>query len=470
MPDFDSFVVFAEMRTGSNFLESNLNALAGVRCHGEAFNPHFIGYPNRDALLGLTRAGRDAAPERLLEAIRGGDGLQGFRFFGDHEPRLTDRLLAEPGIAKIILTRNPIDSYVSHKIAAATGQWKLTNVSHARVSKVRFDAAEFETHLRRLQAMQLRILGALQRSGQSGFYLDYDDLQDVSVMNGLAAWLGVAARLDKLDTRLKKQNPGSLADKLENFDEIAPALARLDLFELSRTPNFEPRRGPMVPGYVAAARSGLLLMPLRSGPVAVLRDWLRAVDGAAPRDGFTQNTLRQWKAAHPGHRSFAVLRHPVARAHAAFCDRILARGPGSFGEIRATLRRSFKLPISDSQPGPDPDPERHRAGFLGFLGFLKANLAGQTNVRVDPAWASQIALLRGVAGFGPPDALLREDRLRADLPWIAAQVGVTSPPLPAITDPHAALLARIYDSGIESATRAAYGGDYESFGFADWTP
>ncbi|MDX1782140.1 MAG: nodulation protein NodH, partial [Thalassovita sp.] len=43
---FDYFVVFAEMRTGSNFLETNLNAFPGLTCYGEAFNPHFIGYPN----------------------------------------------------------------------------------------------------------------------------------------------------------------------------------------------------------------------------------------------------------------------------------------------------------------------------------------------------------------------------------------------------------------------------------------
>lgn len=43
MPRFDSFVMFAEMRTGSNFLEANLNAMPGVTCHGEMFNPHFIG-------------------------------------------------------------------------------------------------------------------------------------------------------------------------------------------------------------------------------------------------------------------------------------------------------------------------------------------------------------------------------------------------------------------------------------------
>ena len=36
---FTSFVMFAGMRTGSNFLEANLNALPGVSCLGEVFNP-----------------------------------------------------------------------------------------------------------------------------------------------------------------------------------------------------------------------------------------------------------------------------------------------------------------------------------------------------------------------------------------------------------------------------------------------
>ncbi|MEL7089565.1 MAG: nodulation protein NodH, partial [Planctomycetota bacterium] len=55
MARFDYFVVFAEMRTGSNFLETNLNAFDGLACHGEAFNPHFLGYPDREQLLGLTQ-------------------------------------------------------------------------------------------------------------------------------------------------------------------------------------------------------------------------------------------------------------------------------------------------------------------------------------------------------------------------------------------------------------------------------
>ena len=50
-------------------------------------------------------------------------------------------------------TRNPVDSYVSRKIAQATGQWKLTNAKHARSEQAVFDAAEFEAHLEALQRL-----------------------------------------------------------------------------------------------------------------------------------------------------------------------------------------------------------------------------------------------------------------------------------------------------------------------------
>lgn len=76
---FDSFIVFAEMRTGSNFLEANLNAIEGVTCHGGAFNPHFIGYPNKTEILGVTREMREDSPVQLIETIKKfSDGMGAF--------------------------------------------------------------------------------------------------------------------------------------------------------------------------------------------------------------------------------------------------------------------------------------------------------------------------------------------------------------------------------------------------------
>ncbi|MEO0773123.1 MAG: nodulation protein NodH, partial [Pseudomonadota bacterium] len=160
---FDYFVVFAEMRTGSNFLESNLNAMDGITCHGEAFNPHFIGYPNKTDILGYSQAKRDENPAGLIWAIREDtDGLGGFRFFHDHDPRVIDLCLDDPRCAKIVLTRNPVDSYVSWKIAKATGQWKLTNVKRRKdTDKIDFESAEFDAHVSALQEFQVFLLNRL---------------------------------------------------------------------------------------------------------------------------------------------------------------------------------------------------------------------------------------------------------------------------------------------------------------------
>jgi hypothetical protein len=42
------------MRTGSNHLEESLNALDDIQCHGELFNPTFIGHHNRFEFSALT--------------------------------------------------------------------------------------------------------------------------------------------------------------------------------------------------------------------------------------------------------------------------------------------------------------------------------------------------------------------------------------------------------------------------------
>lgn len=470
---FDYFVVFAEMRTGSNFLETNLNAFEGISCHGEAFNPHFIGYPNRSEILGISRELRDLEPEVLLAAVREEPGqMSGFRYFHDHDPRVLDRVLEDPRCAKIILTRNPLDSYVSWKIAQATGQWKLTNVKRRKEALAHFDGGEFSAHVEALQDFQLLLLNRMQKSGQTAFYVAYEDLQDVGVMNGLARWLGLDEQLGQLDQSLKRQNPAPVTAKVENVSEMSQALAGLDRFNLTRTPNFEPRRGPAVPGYMAGVVTPLLYLPLKGGPEEAVADWLAVLDHVTPEgliSRMNQKQLRQWKRRNPGHRSFTVLRHPAARAHSVFCRRILAAGPGSYGQIRNTLRRQFKLPIPKEGPDAGYDLAAHRAAFSAFLDFLKANLAGQTPVRVDPAWASQAQILAGFGEFVPPDLVLREEEIGEDLPALARKAGRMEPaPVPASAPDQPFALAQIFDAELEEKVAQIYQRDYVMFGFGPW--
>ncbi|MEX0284678.1 MAG: nodulation protein NodH [Paracoccaceae bacterium] len=470
---FDYFVVFAEMRTGSNFLETNINAFGGLVCHGEAFNPHFIGYPDNEDVLGLSQAQRDENPKALIDAIRGQRGvLGGFRFFHDHDPRVLDMMLDDPRCAKIILTRNPLDSYVSWKIAVATGQWKLTNVNSRKEAKAHFDREEFGRHVEALQDFQVLLLKQLQHSGQTAFYLAYEDLQDVGVMNGLAKWLGVDETLESLDKSLKPQNPASVLSKVANPNDMIAGLSGLDRFNLTRTPNFEPRRGPAVPTYVAAAVSPLIYLPVRGGPEAEVATWLAAVDGVGTDQLITranQKHLRQWKRAHGGHRSFTVLRHPALRAHHVFCTRILSTGPDTFSAIRNTLRKNFKLPIPQGEPGSSYSKATHREAFEGFLKFVRANLSGQTGIRVDAHWGSQAQALSGFGELALPDMVLREDEMATALPPLAERVGARAVKVPGFEPtPGPFALDDIYDDALEALVSEVYQRDYLFFGFGPW--
>ena len=114
------------MRTGSNLLESKLNIFADLHSVGEAFNPNFIGSPKTQEIMGVSLLDRAQNPAVLLDKIKQpSEILHGFRYFHDRDPRVLLPCLLDPRFAKVILTRNSVESYISWKIARQTGQWKL---------------------------------------------------------------------------------------------------------------------------------------------------------------------------------------------------------------------------------------------------------------------------------------------------------------------------------------------------------
>jgi len=466
MPEglFESFVILAGMRTGSHFLEANLNALPGVTGYGEVFNPGFIGKKNVTELLGIDLAARDANPRRMLRRLRvATDGLSGFRLFHDHDARVHDLVMNDRMCAKIVLNRNPVDSYVSWKIARATNQWTLTDAKRLRTAKARFDDAEFQEYLSRSQGFHRQVLNALQVSGQPAFFLDYEDIASLDVLNGLAAFLGVSGRLKAVDETLKKQNPEPLEAKLENPKDLAPALARADLFGLARSPVFEPRRSAAIPAVAAARAAPLLFFPVRSGPDAATRRWLAGHGGLI--EGFERKTLRQWKRQNPGHRAFTVVRHPLLRAYLAFHDQIVS---GRQVEHRGILIRNYRAVLPEGGQG-FADSGAERAAFLIFLHYARLAVGGQSGQRVDASWASQTAIVQGFAGFHPLDLVIREDRLPQALAYLESEVGAPPGPPPA-PEPVPEGLAAIYDDEVEEAAVAAYARDYDGFGFGRWRP
>ncbi|MFK7868110.1 MAG: nodulation protein NodH [Roseobacter sp.] len=467
---FKSFVVFADMRTGSNLLEANLNALDGVQCIGEVFNATFVGYPNRSSLYDISMAERDADPHKLLKTLVHHDqDLVGFRYFHDHDPRILDTVLGDENCAKIVLTRPPIESYVSLKIAQQTGQWKLTQIAKRKSAKVLFDPTEYRSFADTLSAYYAHIRRALQVTGQAGFFIDYRDLTELEVINGLAKFLGAPSRLEKTDQKLKVQNPESLTAKVENPQDMQRALAADHEETLSRLPEHEPSRLAAVPTYIATASAPVLFLPINGGPTDVISQWMAELDGEGPaalHRGMSQKQLRQWKRSHKGHRSFTVLRHPALRAYRVFRKYILPEdGPQAYARARRVLQGSLGVAL----PQDPTDIPLKRAAFKKFLDFLHANLSGQTNIRVDGAWCTQGQALQGFGTLVPPDFVFRETDLTRDLAFLADCVGCgpSCGPIPATGDADDDF-DEIYDDEIEKKAATAYRRDYALFGFCAW--
>jgi len=450
---FTSFVVVAEMRSGSNLLESCLNALDGISCHGELFNGAFIGSPGRHEAFGIDETTRESNPATLLRAMAAsGPGLHGFRYFHDHDPRIADLVVGDPGCAIVLLSRNPVEAYVSRKIAQATGQWRLGDLADRRGAKVHFDPVEFTEYLGVRDRFRRGFRRSLQTAGRTPFSLRYEELGDLDILNGLAAWLGAGTRLSALPGRERKQNPGPLSSHVENHDEMAETLGRLGFAEVEAG-RFRRPPGPGVPEYVLPAKSAVMFQPIAGGPTARILRWLEGIDGAAPITGLRQKDLREWLATRSGHRSFTVLRHPVLRAYANL--RSLGREGLPEGLVAALGRYGVV---------PDPDPPTREA-FAAWLTFLAGAVEGQTSVRVHRRWRLQADLVSGFSVFRPPDLILREADLEAALPGLVA--GSTVPPDPDVRE-MAAELSVLVTPRIEDLARRAYSRDYLTFGFGNW--
>ncbi|MTH62794.1 hypothetical protein [Paracoccus shanxieyensis] len=457
---FQRFVIFAEMRTGSNLLEATLNGVKRVTCFGEAFNPYMMGWPDKDELKGISKAEREEDPHKLLAALWDKPNhLPGFRYFHDHDPRVFDAIMDDRACAKIVLTRNPVDSFVSTALARQTNQWKLNETETPIPAAAHFDAAEFRLVTARIEEFQLRIQHRLQATGQTAFWLGYEDLRDADVMTGLLHWMGrrdvdrVLPASDQVP-----QNPRELAEKVTNFDEMQDALSRLDPFMLRRIPNFEPRKGPAVPSYmVGAAGKGLIFMPIKGGPTETVAGWMRAMGDLS--EDLTQNALRQWKRDHVGHRSFTVLRHPLLRAWAGFES--LVRGNNA--ELRQLMRSVHRVALPRDEELGAMDDAQQAGLFAAFLDFLRRNLNGQTTLPTYPHWASQSEVLAGFSRMGAPDLVLREGDLARDLGWLADGAGIRAPaPLTGLRD----FPAFLSEQSLRGAAKKAYLRDYVAFGFA----
>ena len=108
--------------------------------------------------------------------------------------------------------------------------------------------------------------------------------------------------------------------------------------------------------------------------------------------------------------------------------------------------------------------------FRIFLTFIKANLNGQTSLRIDASWASQETFVTSLSGMTLPDVIYKEQDLAAELPKLAERFGVETAPVYRSDDQNSTIpLEAIVDGDLQDRIRSLYNRDFISFGFSAWS-
>lgn len=422
--DHKYFAIFGAMRTGSNLLERSLDSIDGLTGLGELFNEVFVGKPNGEPYLGVTLAERNRDPLGFLaDVIEKTQGIPGFRIFPGHDARVMDHAARDPSCAKIILHRSPIDSYISLKIARETGQWMLTREENRRLAKIRFDVTEFEDYRDEMAAHYFALRRKMRSAGQAAFEISYDELQDVEMLNGAAAFIGARDRLTALPRKIQRQNPPVWEDKVQNAAELR---AYAGAGANDAPPLAAPPRFVAADQLVASRGFNLIYAPVPGAGADVVRRFIRdaeemeGVAGKPLATGLTDAHIARRRRR--GGFAFTFIRQPALRVLDVFQRRIVATGEGTFTAIRDFLASDYGAPsaveLAESE-------DAHGAGLDAFISFIEDNLAGRTAVREDTTWALQTGLLADFARETPVDFVGRCERAQEDGAYVLGRIGVT---------------------------------------------
>lgn len=223
------------MRTGSNYLVSLLNQLSGIVCHGEAFNPAFVEiHEDYRSKLGLERAdhaARDVDIWNFYKAILQPPPtglLCGFKLFARHSPPVMKETLGNPNVLKILLTRDPLSTFISLCQAEASGVWMIRDVDTNRLTTQRkksdtpieFNGPPFLRFAAKMEAFHRRVESAARSSQSRLLILDYTALNEQNTLVNLASFLGTKVGSISEEKLLKKQNLSSVRNKVINLQEM----------------------------------------------------------------------------------------------------------------------------------------------------------------------------------------------------------------------------------------------------------
>jgi len=228
-PTIQKFVIFSQVRSGSNFLVSLLNR-GIVSLDAEIFNPsgfwgaiaenttwdvssrdqHRNGFLNEfwDADSVLKRTGRSTITHVGFKNLE-----------GQLRPKEFQSLEENDDVKKIVLWReSSLEKYVSYEIARVLGAWDGVDTSNLTVH---VDPQEFKNHAMEYDEWK----DCIWTNRPSWFHIDFKDLvQDTdNVLRGVHKFLGIDQDIPHNTTGTKQSNT-TLDQHIENWDQLVHEL------------------------------------------------------------------------------------------------------------------------------------------------------------------------------------------------------------------------------------------------------
>lgn len=258
-------VFLAAPRTGSNYLMECMHGLKGLLVLQEVFNPEgafgfgaqgalldafagLIGAPlinERDPRL-IAHIARD--PEAALAEIRAVAAAEGFaavalKVFPGHLPDevLKEKVLEDPGLAKIFIARPLLETYISYRKAQLTEGWWRRDSTEIRPE---LEIGAYEVWLAQTRAWyegaQRAVLDAGQRFGWLS-YADFAASNPVRVLDGMAAMLhdlGLPLARGQVPApkSFRQDTTADVFARIANGPAFRAALQQRGLLEISLAP------------------------------------------------------------------------------------------------------------------------------------------------------------------------------------------------------------------------------------------
>ncbi len=247
------FVILSQPRTGSTLVCSLLSSHPGIRALVEPINPinhyhHMKPIKGSKCLLpeamvqtNLNRALRllfnqKPIPERWVLSRKEATAAAGFKIMAHQLIALKSepvfwKYLVDNNVKVILIFRyNIVMQYISDLIVQETYQPTCWD-GNVKTAKIIVPIDSLEKHLRRIISEKRYLVKKVNELGLDKRKLKYEDFKDNTIaISRLMPWL-IGERAN-LTTKLSKQNPDSMRERVKNYNELVRELRRLNLDHL----------------------------------------------------------------------------------------------------------------------------------------------------------------------------------------------------------------------------------------------